>query len=65
MEKKSKKTAGNDSSHLKKPASFRLTAEADEILEKLSARDGVSKTAIVEIALRRLYRSTTNGGKEK
>jgi hypothetical protein len=41
------------------PKSFRLTDEAVRILEELESHLGLSQTAVVEMALRTLYRKET------
>lgn len=38
------------------PTSFRLSPEAAKLLETLSERLGVSKTAVIEMAVRKLGR---------
>lgn len=39
---------------MKKPTSFRLTPEAIRLLARLAKRKGVTQTAIIELALRRM-----------
>jgi hypothetical protein len=38
------------------PTSFRLTEEASQMIEELKAHLGVKRTAVVEMAVRQLYR---------
>lgn len=38
----------------KKPTTVRLSAEAQRLLALLSERDGISKTAVLELAIRQM-----------
>lgn len=53
------RTAERSAMARKTPTSFRLSAEAQRILEELEALHGTSKTAVLEQALRLLYRKET------
>lgn len=38
----------------KKPTTVRLSAEAQRLLEKMAEKNGISKTAVLELAIRKM-----------
>lgn len=49
----------------KRQTGIRLTTRADEILEQFSTELGVSKTAIIELALREFKEKRDNSNEQK
>jgi hypothetical protein len=47
---------------MKKPMNFRLTEEGRAILDRLAALYGISKTAVLEIAIRHLAQAPVGRG---
>lgn len=44
-----------------KVTSVRLSSQGESILEELSSKLGIAKTAIIELALRKYYEIESNG----